>query len=147
MMVTTTDLDLYRYDVAFSFAGTERNLAAELARITLSEGYRVFYDEHAAHSLWGEDLPDRFAEIYRKLARFCVIFVSRNYINGAWTRHELRSAITRSVEERGRAYILPIQVDHVELPGLAPTIGYLSLKRFSIDQIAEQLAMKLNEDR
>jgi len=146
-VVAATDLETYRYDVAFSFAGTERNLAAELAKITQANGYRVFYDRYDPHSLWGEDLPNQFNEIYRRLARFCVIFVSRNYLNGDWTRQELRSALARSVEEPGKAYILPVRVDHVELPGLPSTIGYLSLKRFSIDQIAEQLVMKLNEDR
>lgn len=98
-MVTRTDLDSYGYDVALSFAGTERNLAAELAGITQANGYRVFYDRYDPHSLWGEDLPHRFEEIYRRRARFCVIFVSNNYVNGDWTRYELRSAIARSVEE------------------------------------------------
>ena len=46
------------------------------------------------------------------------------------------------VTERGDEYVLPVQVDAVELPGLAPTIGYLSAERYSPEQIADLLAAR-----
>lgn len=135
----------YDYDVAVSFAGSERGLAAQLATIVRDNGYEIFYDEFAPHKLWGEDLSVYFDEVFRKRSRYCVIFVSESYLDRPWTTHERRSAVSRTVQERGRAYILPIQIDDVELPGLANTMGYLSLKSYSIEQIAEILIAKLDE--
>ena len=39
-----------------------------------------------------------------------------------WTTHERQSAQARALEEKGAEYILPIQVEQIELPGLRPTI-------------------------
>ena len=51
--------------------------------------------------------------------------------------------LRRALAERGSEYILPIKVDGSELPGMPPTIGYLSLSEFGIEQIAELLIKKL----
>lgn len=141
----TTDSAVFIYDVALSFAGTERESAEHLATILQENGFRVFYDGFEAGALWGEDLTVRLDEVYRKLSRYCVIFVSREYLERAWPSHERRSAVARLVDEKGRAYILPIKVDAVELPGVPNTIGYLSLDRYPIDEIARILIKKLGE--
>lgn len=106
-------------------------------------GFAVFYDAFYPEDLWGKDLPVFFGEIYRKAARYCVIFVSNEYIERQWTNHERQHAQARAIEERGREYILPIKVDDVELPGMPPTIGYLSLAETGIERIAELLLRKL----
>jgi hypothetical protein len=133
----------YRYDVALSFAGPQRPLADVLATTLRDSGITVFYDDFYPEHLWGKDLASYFDRVYRKEARFCVIFVSGEYKTRAWTYHELRSALARALEERGREYILPIQVEPVELEGIPPTLGYVSLSRYSIEQIAELLLRKL----
>ena len=133
----------YQYDVAISFAGPERPLAEELANLLRHAGVRVFYDRFFPEQLWGKDLPAVFDRIYRKDSRFCVIFVSREYAEREWTYHERRSAVARALAERGREYILPIQVEPVELDGIPPTIGYLSAKSYTIQKIAELLLKKL----
>ncbi len=131
------------FDVAFSFAGTERELAEELAEKVNEAGYRVFYDRDYRHELWGRDLVEFFDEIYRKRSRYCVIFISREYANRMWTIHERRSAQARALEEKGGEYILPIRVEDVDLPGLSPTLGYVSLDEYSIEDIADLLIKKL----
>jgi hypothetical protein len=133
----------YQYDVAISFAGSERSLAEELAKRLKDAGRSVFYDRFYPEQLWGKDLPATFDRIYRKDSRFCVIFVSRDYAEREWTYLERRSAVARAVVERGREYILPIEVEPVELDGIPPTIGYLNLKSYSIEQIADLLMKKL----
>ncbi len=82
-------------------------------------------------------------EIYSKRARYCVIFVSEEYNNRAWTLHERRSAQERMLKEKGQEYILPIKANAVDLPGLPTTIGYVSLKDLGIEKIAELLVKKL----
>jgi len=137
------EVSKFDYEVAVSFAGTERILAEELANLVKDAGYEVFYDDFYPEHLWGKDLVVFFDNIYRKKSRYCVIFVSHEYNNRMWTTHERRSAQARALEERGREYILPIKVDDSELPGFPPTVGYLSLEPQGIKKIAEILVRKL----
>jgi hypothetical protein len=135
-------LAIENFDVAISFAGTEREHAQKLAELVSSAGFSVFYDEFHREFLWGKDLVITFDEIFRKRARYCVIFVSKTYKERVWTTHEIRSAQARALNEKGRDYILPIKVDDTELDGLLPTIGYLPLE-IGVDKISEILINKL----
>lgn len=137
----------FDFDVAVSFAGTERQYAERLATIVQSAGFNVFYDNFFLVGLWGKDLAEFFDDIYRKRSRHCVMFVSAEYARRMWTTHERRSALARRVEERGGEYILPVRVDDTELPGLPPTIGYLSLAQHAVETIAEILIEKLVHER
>ncbi len=131
------------FDVAISFAGTERANAEQLAELLRKAGFSVFYDGFYPEDLWGKDLVETFHQIYSKRARYCVIFVSNEYNNRAWTIHERRSAQERMLKERGNEYILPIKANDVELPGLPSTIGYVSLKELGIEKIGELLIKKM----
>jgi len=134
------------FDVAISFAGTERKLAQELATRVKTAGFQVFYDEFFPEELWGKNLGEFFHEIYSKRSRFCVIFVSAEYLEREWTVHERRSAQERMLKDKGNEYILPIKVDDVELPGIPSTIGYLPIST-GIDKIADALISKLKNKR
>jgi hypothetical protein len=130
------------FDVAISFAGTERSDALQLAEILRDAGYAVFYDDFFPEQLWGKNLAIFFDEIFRKKARFCVMFVSKEYQQRVWTSHEARSAQARAVAEKGNEYILPIQVDETQLEGLLPTIGYVPIG-IGVNKIGEILIKKL----
>src|SRR6266581_3890327 len=134
----------YEFDAAISFAGTERPQAEVLARIARAAGFRVFYDRLYAADLWGKDLVEYFDRIYRERARYCVILVSEEYASRMWTIHERRSALARMVTERGRGYILPVEIERVDLAGLQPTIGRLSIKDYTIEEIGRLLVQKLS---
>ncbi len=133
----------FEYDVAISYASTERDSAEALATATRDAGFNVFYDGFYPEQLWGKDLAVFFDDIYRKKARYAVILVSAEYAKRRWTLLELRSALARALEERGREYILPVKVDDTDLPGLPPTLGNMSLSQRDIEQIAETLIEKL----
>lgn len=135
------------FDVAISFAGTSREIAEQLALQVRDAGFSVFYDGFFGSDLWGKDLVEFFDEIYRKRSRYCVMFISEDYRDRAWTIHERRSAQARALQEKGAEYILPIQVDDVKLPGMLPTIGHVSLREHGIDEIAQMLIAKLKKDR
>lgn len=133
----------YKYDVALSFAGTDRALAEKLATILKENGVKVFYDAFYPEHLWGKDLAVEFDRIYRKESRYCVIFVSREYASRMWTIHERRSALARLLQDRGKEYVLPIKVEDIDIDGLAPTISYLALAEYPVEKIAETLLKKL----
>ena len=141
--IAQKQVDLDVFDVAISFAGTEREYARQLAELIRASGYKVFYDDFYPEQLWGRDLVAFFDRVYRKASKYCVMFISAEYENRIWTTHERRSAQARALQEKGREYILPIRVDQTDLDGLPHTIGYLPLDQYSIDQIAELLVRKL----
>lgn len=133
----------FTYEVAISFAGPQRWLAEQLANTLHEAGYHVFYDDYYPEQLWGKDLTVHFDDIYRKQARYCVMFVSSDYAQRMWTNHEQRSARARALEQKDVEYILPIRVDDTELPGMPSSIGYLPLAQYSIEQISNILIKKL----
>ena len=71
------------------------------------------------------------------------MFVSGEYRDRLWTSHERRSATARALAERGEAYILPIYVEAVDIDGLPPTIGHVSLTEKSVEEVADLLIHKL----
>jgi hypothetical protein len=133
----------FKYDVAISFAGPQRQLAQVLARAVRDAGFEVFYDQFYPEELLGKEVTVLFDNIFRKQSRFCVILVSAEYGQRMWTTRERQSAVARAVEERGNEYILPVEVEKAETPGLLPTVGHLSLADRTIEEIAELLKRKL----
>jgi len=132
----------YEYDVAVSYASEDTEIVEKYCGILKSEGLRLFYDKYEQVSLWGADLYDRLDEIYRKKAFCCVIFISRHYAEKVWTNHERRSAQARALQEN-REYILPVRLDDTEVPGISPTVGYIDLRKTSIEDLAEMTVEKV----
>ena len=130
------------FDVAISFAGTERTYAEALANTVREAGFAVFYDDFYPAQLWGKNLYEFFHEIYSKRARYCVMFVSREYAARVWTNHERQSAQERMLREKGQEYVLPVCVDDTEVPGLMSTIAHLSID-VGMDKISALLIEKL----
>ena len=131
------------YHVAISYADPQLDLASRLAASVASAGYRVFFDKDRDSELWGEDLAVTFGDVFGRLSLYCVIFASRAYVEHVWTRFELQHAIARQVRGKGAAYVLPVKLEDVTLPGLSPTVKDVNLKRMPIDEIIATLMEKL----
>jgi hypothetical protein len=134
------------YDVCLSFAGEQRDYVELIAKELKSAGLKVFYDqdEDIAPRLWGRDLGEYLDYIYRQASRFCLMFISTDYAEKEWTRHERRSALARVIEEGGD-YLLPARFDDTELPGLRPTTGYLDLREIAPKTLVDYVTKKLEE--
>ena len=135
------DEPYFEYQVALSFAGEDRPYVSQVARFLRQRKVRVFYDEYENASLWGKDLYVHLDEVYRKRARYCVVFLSRHYKDKLWTNHERESAQARAFQEQ-QEYILPVKLDRTEIPGIRPTIGYVS--KLPADELAELIYRKLH---
>lgn len=131
------------FDVCLSFAGEQRDYVERIAIALKEAGLKVFYDQDKdiAALLWGRDLVEVLDYVYRQGSRFCVMFISSDYAEKAWTRHERRSALARALDED--EYVLPARFDDTELPGFRPTIGYVDLREIApatlVDFILEKL--------
>jgi MoaA/NifB/PqqE/SkfB family radical SAM enzyme/DNA-binding Lrp family transcriptional regulator len=130
----------FEYDVAFSFAGEDRPYVGEVASF-LKGRLRIFYDAFEQVDLWGKDLYTHLDDVYRKRARYCVIFISRSYANKVWTNHERRSAQARAFEEH-REYILPVRLDDTDIPGMRRTTAYVSSKTTEPERLAMMIIEK-----
>lgn len=135
----------YQYDVCFSFAGENRAYVEQVATELRKAGVSIFYDLYEQTNLWGKDLYVHLDEVYRHRAKYCVMFISEHYSRKLWTNHERRSAQARAFSEN-REYILPVRFDHTEVPGLPPTVGYLSLDNLSPAELASLIKQKLDEN-
>ncbi|MDQ4142242.1 MAG: TIR domain-containing protein, partial [Actinomycetota bacterium] len=134
--------ELPEYDVCLSFAGEDREFVHQAADALKERGVRVFYDEYEKTVLWGKDLFEHLDYVYRKAARYCVLFVSSAYAEKLWTNHERRSAQARAFSESSE-YILPARFDDTEIPDLTPTVGYIDLTSTSPQELAQLVADKL----
>lgn len=125
----------YKYDVALSFAGEERNIAELIASRLSDRNIRVFYDAFEQAELWGKNLYEHLSYVYSDAAKYCVILLSDNYSKKSWTNLERQNAQARAFREKNE-YILPIRLDKTEIPGLPETVGYISLDKSSVNEEA-----------
>mgnify|MGYP000323892341 CR=1 FL=1 len=137
------DTKYHKYEVALSFAGEDREYVSKIANNLRQKNIRVFYDEYEEVSLWGKDLYTHLDKIYRVDSKYCVLFLSQNYKNKLWTNHERISAQARAFEENSE-YILPIKLDETSIPGIRPTLGYISSKKNTTSEIVEKITKKIH---
>lgn len=130
------------YDVAVTFAGEDRAFVEAVVAQVKASGFTVFYDEDAKSEMWGVDLPEFFADIYERRARYAMMFVSVHYATKPWTRLERRSVLARAMQASS-PYLLPVRLDSTELPGVRSTIGYLDGLKETPTGVANALKVKL----
>jgi hypothetical protein len=70
------DAPTYKYDIAVSFAGEQRDFVHDVVRGLNLPKDRVFYDADYTAELLGEDLAEVFTKLYRDEARYVVMFIS-----------------------------------------------------------------------
>jgi hypothetical protein len=135
----------YEFDVALSFAGEQREYVEKVAHILESKGTKVFYDKFKQSQLWGKNLIEYFHEVYYSKSRFCIMFISTDYLKKMWPTHERKSATARDLEEFGE-YILPVIFEEVNIPGLDKYKGYLDARKLEPNEVADIFLEKLKSE-
>jgi hypothetical protein len=136
----------FEYDVALSLAGEDRGYVHPIAVSLRDRGVRVFYDEFKQSAMWGEDLVAFLDEVFRKTARYAVVFISRQYVEKKWPTHEGKSALARALVADS-PYFLPVRLVDSELPGLRPTVGYIDARVAGRDQLISLILEKVGTAR
>lgn len=132
-----------KYSVCLSFAGEQRQYVKEVADWLKTLRISCFYDEDELADLWGKELSEHLDDIYRNNSRFCVMFVSSEYVEKMWTIHERRSALARRLQSESE-YVLPARFDNTDVPGLPPSVGFIDLTKTTPRQLADLIAIKCN---
>ena len=131
-----------KYDVAFSFAGEQRDYIGKVASyIERRSNLRVFYDENEKLEIWGKNLIDYLKLIYEKRANYCVMFISKDYAEKIWPNFERQIIQARSLTEEG--VLLPVRFDDTPIKGEIPTIAYLNIKGLKPEELAELIIGKV----
>jgi hypothetical protein len=133
----------FQYDICLSFAGEDRDYVEKVAAHLASVGVTVFYDRYEQADLWGKDLYVHLDEVYRKKARYCVVFISEHYAKKLWTNHERKSAQARAFAENTE-YLLPARFDGTDIPGILPTVGFISLQGLTPEAFSGIIKSKLD---
>jgi hypothetical protein len=138
--------DQFEYDIALSFAGEDRALAKEFADLFRAKKMKVLSEEFQSIELGGSDFVTHIAELYRTKARYCVMFISQHYPLKKWTESE-RTAAQQHALRDANEYLIPVQLDHTEVPGIRGTTAYRDLRQHSLESIVDWLEQKLAETR
>ncbi len=133
---------VYEFDVAISYAIEDSDHAQALIKILRQRRVKVFDDKYVQAELWGKNLYDHLTDVYQYKAHYCVMFLSKNYAAHVWTNLERQAAQARAYQER-REYILPVRLDDTAIPGILPTVSYLSIPPEQADTIASAVMQKL----
>ena len=131
-----------KFDIALSFAGEDREYVDEVANLLRDSGVKVFYDLFEEAKLWGKDLYDYLSDIYMNEAFYTIMFISEYYAYKLWPTHERKSMQARAFQEN-QEYILPARFDDTPIPGVLPTIGYISLQERSPSDFVKIIHKKL----
>jgi internalin A len=130
------------YDVALSYAGEDRWFVEKFAVELKAQGINVFYDGFEKSRLLGKDLYIELADIYSNRSKYVIVFVSKDYAEKIWTRHEIRNAFDRDLRQ-GDDYIIPARFDATQITGLRTSIGYADLREQTLHQFVETIVGKL----
>lgn len=131
-----------KYDIALSFAGENRPYVEEVATGLKAAGVSVFYDGFEKANLWGKNLIDHLAEIYTN-SRYVVMFISKEYVEKAWTTHERKHAQDRALFAQ-EEYILPARFDDTPVPGMTTTVAFQDLRHTAPRELVDLILAKLH---
>lgn len=131
-----------QFEIALSFAGEDRAYVDQVANLLRSSGVRVFYDLFEESSLWGKNLYDYLSEVYQNKALHTIMFISKHYAGKLWPTHERQAMQARAFQEH-QEYILPARFDDTQIPGVLPTIGYISLSNRPPQEFVKLIHKKL----
>lgn len=132
------------YDLAFSFAGPDRDYVEETKDQCDVLGLRVMYDRDLSNEWWGTNFIAEQRRIYGARALFFVPFISVDYFSRPIPADEFATAMWTDVA-RGGGYILPVIIGDVVVPAdrLPPHVGYLRAEEYEPDELAHEMLRKV----
>lgn len=113
------------YDVAFSFAGEDRDIVEKIKEIVSNE-FSVFYDNDNQAELVGIDLYRYLRKLYTNNARYVACFLSEYYYKKIWTNLEFTAVRERLMDTFFDSdFLIPIKLDDSPLTQDIPSfIGF-----------------------
>jgi hypothetical protein len=104
-------------------------------------------DRQAGDTTWspllGEDLTSFLQRTYANESRFVIVLVSAAFLASRWAGNWEWRAVLARMQRQQTGYVLPYVLEEIDLPGLNPTLGYVSATDFSPESFAELVIRKV----
>jgi hypothetical protein len=136
-----SEMEHVKATVFLSYATSDRHVVCAVANRLQATGIRVWFDETSLN------LGDNWVrEIGRGLdtADFIVFFISPNSVSSSWALKEIQFAMYRKVSGSRGARILPILLEHAEVPPLLRDIQWLDMTDGDIEKAVKQLVKTIH---
>lgn len=138
--------DTHTFDLAFSFAGEDREYVKQVKEACDKLDLTVYYDEDRKIDQWGKSFIGEQRKVYSgyKTKHF-VPFISKHYFAKPIPTDEFKSALMESTKRN--QYILPIKLDdsEVSVEYIHRDTQYLKKTDYSPDQLAGALKYIVNK--
>lgn len=132
----------FKYHVAFSYASAPVDAEyVRAVRAALPEEVKHFEysTDQAGAVTWGRPLAKELERIYKYEALFCVVFLSKSYVENDWTKFEWD--VVRRVAKKKPGYILPVRLDETMVPEIEGLVW--KAKTPSPEQLAAAIVEKI----
>ncbi len=132
------------YDVAFSFAGENRNFVEIIRNALLSKNLKIFYDNSSTSELWGEDLSITLPDHYNS-SKLVILFVDKYYLQKMWTIFERQTIISNYIESNGIKNVIVVLLNgfNKKIPGIPKGIDYFNCITKEPNRIIDLLINKI----
>ncbi len=137
----------HQFDIALSFAGTERErkIAEALANHLQQLGLHVFFDRWYEHELIGREADKILQDVFETQSRYCIVLISKDYDERRWTQLELQAIQAR---EQGdlRDTLFPVMTTRYRPKWLKETCIYFDLASRPIEELVQLIKRRLESD-
>ena len=124
-----------RYDVALSYASEQRIYVEAVYFHITSKGLSAYYDQVHQSELWGTNLREYLRQIFYFRSKWCIMFISNEYVAKMWPNFEREIIVSRQSAEG--EYLLPVRFDDSIVPGLDPDLGYRNANKVTPKELAD----------
>jgi hypothetical protein len=137
--------DVASYDIAVSFADERRSYVEEVVEACKQRGIAVCYDRDKTNEWWARNIRGDHGAVEAAEIRYFVPFISTEYLAKPSQVDEFAVAMMTAVK-LGAEHVLPVLVGDAPVPAelLHPHIGYLRSEEHPPEQLAEQLAARID---
>ena len=142
----------YRFDVAFSYAGPNRDKMSEIAELVANElgKDRVFFDQWYEDEILGSDMDTLLQQFFHEQSLLVISELSDEYAGREWCQAEarairaLRFEIDPARDATQRLRLLSIRLGPGKVPGVFKTEGSLNRLEKTAQQCAELILKRLD---
>ena len=111
----------YKYDIAFSYAGEDSEIAETVFHYLCANGLKVFFAPFCQPELVGYNGDEIFYRVFAQNARFVALFVSKDYVGKRVPMQEASICLANHKSSE----VLPIYLDGTALPIISKKVNYL----------------------
>lgn len=136
------------YDIAISYAHEKKGYVEKVADFLKENGLKVFFDIAESSTIWGDDLYEKLKEIY-DTSTFCVVFLSKEYIEKKWTNYEGNVILKRMYRDSNEndVTVFPVRFDDELISRLPFSQECLNANDHTPIELAEIIINKVHRQK